>query len=355
MEHPTTEEEVQHLFKSYNDALQRNKLLESKLQTKEQDLLATSAAHAAVVGELRSQLAHAQAPHSTEGPRVSPPDPFNGDRTHTTTFLRQLRTYFAAYPQQLTSDSIRITYALSFMKTGHAATWANHIVEAREDAERTGEVLQLSTWTAFVESFKKRFGELDAQRTAQDKLQMLRQDSSTVEELNQEFNELAIKTGFNETSLLRYYEQTLKSWIADAIYRMHPMPCTLEEWQNKAEDLDRQDRTRKAHKTSDGQHPTTQRATMVQRVALNPATYGHPTTAPVPMELDRILKKRRCFLCKQTGHLKSECPQAASSYTIRTVEIEDIVNRTLEQLGIIQKADKGSGDSKQQGFQDDQE
>jgi hypothetical protein len=344
---PTTEAEVQQLLDAYNLARQHLDELHHQIKIKDDETIAIIAGHSALVSELRHQLAQSprqNSGHELEVLGIARPNDFDGDRTKTTTFLRQVRTFMAAHPTRFNTATTRINFALSYMKTGTAASWADRIVEEREQAEEAGEEHGLSTWAAFVDALKARFGEVDPQHTAQDRLELLRQEAKTAEELNHTFNDLAPRTGYNEASLLRLYEKALNPWIADAIYRMHPMPKTLDDWQAKAEDLDRQSRTRKAHRLEERQSrppplnqpsgPNPVRRNSPAQPASNAATNGHPSTDPVPMEVDRLRREGRCYQCGEKGHLQHRCPQQHPGFAIRAAAIEDMVGKALERLGI---------------------
>lgn len=354
---PTNDAQAQHLLEAYNAARQHAGHLQDLLMTKEREFYTTVTSMTATIEELRQQLGQPRPLGSMPG--VAPPRDFDGDRNHTLSFLRQVRTYLAAHPHHFISDTSKITFMLSYMREGAAAAWADKVSEDLEAASSEGEEHRLATWTTFLEHFRTRFGEVDARHTAQTLLDNLRQESRTVEQLNQEFNNLAPRTGYNETSLLRLYERALKPWIGDAIYRMHPMPTTLEDWQRKAEDLDRQDQTRKAHRAHEIRPNRSRDAGRTsQAVAFPPpaqVTTRTPPPGPIPMDIDRLRRNRACHTCGQQGHLARDCPRQTDpgSYAIRIAKLEEMVARM--DAGIGNDVPQDELPEQQQGFQVDQQ
>ena len=61
------------------------------------------------------------------------PDEFHGDQTKGQTFLTSCQTYICLCLDSFSSDQIKITWALSYMKSGRAGKWAIQVFKWEED------------------------------------------------------------------------------------------------------------------------------------------------------------------------------------------------------------------------------
>jgi hypothetical protein len=91
----------------------------------------------------------------SHSPRIKPasPDNFDGDRSKGRPFLTSCELYLSLVGLDYPDEQSRIHWALSFFKSGHVATFSEHIV--RQEM-RTG-VMAFTDWTDFTSEFMSTF------------------------------------------------------------------------------------------------------------------------------------------------------------------------------------------------------
>jgi hypothetical protein len=87
--------------------------------------------------------------------RIKPanPDNFDGDRSKGHAFLTSCELYLSLMGADYPDEQARIHWALSFFKSGRAATFAKHIVSQEM---KTG-VMAFTDWTDFTSEFMSTF------------------------------------------------------------------------------------------------------------------------------------------------------------------------------------------------------
>ena len=78
------------------------------------------------------------------------PDKFHGDRTKGQTFLTSCHTYICLCLDSFSLDQIKITWALSYMKSGRAGKWAVQVFKWEEDNKGCSKFLD---WDEFQAEF----------------------------------------------------------------------------------------------------------------------------------------------------------------------------------------------------------
>jgi hypothetical protein len=99
---------------------------------------------------------HPSQPRSvSHSPRIKPatPDNFDGDRSKGRAFLTSCEIYLSLTGPDYPDEQLRIHWALSFFKSGHAATFAERTV--RQEM-RTG-VMAFADWMDFTSEFMSTF------------------------------------------------------------------------------------------------------------------------------------------------------------------------------------------------------
>jgi hypothetical protein len=135
---------------------------------------------------------------NTKQPWVAAPCMFNGDSKQVDQFLADCWLNFNSNTAY-TTDSMKITFALSYIKDGSASQWANNVVLAMQTQDATG---SYSTWVDFrlavLEAFK---GGVQVE-IAQVKLEKLRQGKSTVTEYFTVLDSLNKTAVYDEVTLI---------------------------------------------------------------------------------------------------------------------------------------------------------
>jgi len=132
----------------------------------------------------------AQGSTSAVRSRLKPslPNDFDGDRTTGRAFLRSCELYIRLVPDQFPTEEIAVHWALSFMKSGRASTFAEQAL-VEEAVEGTP---KFRTWLAFRTTFEEEFCPKNEAQLALAKLETTSyyQGRRTVDEYLDEFQEL---------------------------------------------------------------------------------------------------------------------------------------------------------------------
>lgn len=287
------------------------------------------------------------------GIKLATPSDFDGTREKALSFLRACHLQFQGPGTQGLTDGDKITFALSYMKTGTAVTWADHIIETRAI-----DPTQYQSWVEFEAAFRTRFADPNPGETARQKMFSLRQAGRSADVYVSEFEDLALKSEYDEVALLEKFRFGLDDWLRTQVWNAPTMPTTLAGWKEKAKLYQLQHDTAAAQKAMIAMHrppPAANRPAIPPRPFRAPVAVTVPTTAPVsatrvepavvPMDLSRSTRSfaGKCWEC-QGPHLVADCPirQAkkdmlgnlfprSATAMIRAMEMEEASWETVEE------------------------
>jgi len=269
--------------------------------------------------------------------KVSPPEYFDGTRTKLITFERQLAVYFAGHLKKFgdnvqEKDQNKILFALSYMRGGRAEEWANAFIDRATTSGSWG------TWEQFRSQLQGTFRDANETISAQHRLATMKQGTRPAEDYFIAFDADIRLAGYNEKThasvLINYLEENLAPALVDRIYGNLPLPVTYQDWKTKAISLDQLHRRREERKKLSREF----RAPLHIPRTLPASPHVQPPPAPAapvsqtplgagqPMDIDRTrVHPRRCFNCKEVGHLARDCPKPRQPQTnVRQVPISEI-------------------------------
>jgi hypothetical protein len=216
----------------------------------------------------------------------------------------------------------QIILALSYMKEGTAAIWAQNFYE---EAYSSG-TATFGKAEDFWAEFKKYFGSVDQKITAMTKLKHLTQGNSITKYIV-EFKTLAVQSTIKQDiTLIHFFETGLKPRLVKHIYLKEAIPDTIDKWYTAAIQMDanyqrsmalNKNKNRKTYKPSGN------------------CFISHPkvTHDPNAMDIDRLneaerkeyMQKGKCFHCRQTRHRTNdpEFHPKNKKKTVRRQEIEE--------------------------------
>jgi hypothetical protein len=160
-------------------------------------------------------------------------------------------------------------------------------------------------WLSFKEQFIKHFMLHDENEMARDNLDLLNMKDKTCEEYTSIFNGYTEIAQYDDVYLLRKYREGLSKPLHNKVISTYPSPETIEDWKERAMNLDRAWR-----KTLKKNAKTKSRPYVPYK---KPEQKRDPNAMDIDQmsveEKEDLMKERACFFCKQSGHRAFECPQ----------------------------------------------
>ena len=275
------------------------------------------------------------------------PSEFDGSRLRGRTFLNSCETYYRLCPDQFIDEQALIIWAMSYMKSGRAARWADRVF--RYEHSNPG-VFRFLDWEDFQGEFKKEFTPANSEANAVNKLEESGyfQKTRSVDDYLDEFKDLIWDSGYKDPkTIVVKFRRGLSAPIQNAIATMvtgRPSDTDPEGWYSAALLLDQSRAANEAFQasrhppTSTSRLPTTSVFRMPPSLApsIPPLRNSHsvPTPGnPVPMDIDAAKGKTplplTCYRCGQPGHKKPDCPQRFDIRMMSLEEQEELLQKLL--------------------------
>jgi hypothetical protein len=258
------------------------------------------------------------APSGTVESKLKPasPDDFDGNRSKGRAFLNSCELYFTLVPHHFPDETTAVRWAISYMKTGRAALFAQRAV--RHQAKHS--VPKYTTWDQFREAFISEFCPKNETQLALAKLETMtyHQGKRSVDEYVDDFRELIEQAGYTEgLAIVVKFRRGLAKGIQDQIANIpigRPSDNDPEAWYNAAI---RADENRIANNLfhSGPSSTTTTRTPGIFPAFSRPPTFTPlrppPPPEPTPMEIDATRKRQStpdvCRRCGKPGHWAKNC------------------------------------------------
>ena len=235
--------------------------------------------------------------------RIRCPDEYDGKAENAQAWLDSVRLYLLINNALYYDDDRKIAFALSYMKKGSAAIWA----EVR--CQQGLATLSFGTFTQFQTDFETTFIDTNTAREAMNWLSTIRIDSGEqLQEYINTFKLNIVHTKYDElkdaTTLISYFSAGVPTWIMHRIQAMDTVPTTLALWYEKAAHFRLQKEiAQKIALTHRGNGPQPLRTN--QNFCLpNPRPSRDPNTMDIdalnlsPVEQSHCLRDCLCFICK---------------------------------------------------------
>ena len=255
---------------------------------------------------------------------VRAPEVYDGTPSKFRLFKQQVRLYLAVHADRFSTDISKILFTLSYIRGSTAEEWAGSLAEDYIDGRAT------TTWAAFWTTLEGRFIDKNAEERARAKLEQFTQGNRTANEYFLEFSLMTTNAGIDmkktdQFSYLRsIINRNMNSALIDKLYMSDALPTDMEGYVKKLEALDAIWRMREEDR----------KMRNAQRRGFNITRAGDSQggwdRAPgqVPMDVDRnrakkqaawtpeqaqLAREGRCFLCKERGHRRPDCPKRAAT------------------------------------------
>ena len=277
--------------------------------------------------EPRTQVPASPRDEPRSGIKAALPADYDGQRKTGQAFLNSCELYLQLAGHRFTDDQQRIHWALTFFKSGRAATFAHRTLQY----ERTHNAPKFGDWTTFVADFKVRFCESNEQVRALNALEgdAWYQRTGSIDDYIDKFEELVDYAGLTtDAGLVMKFRRGLNKDIQDKVAEMETPPdlSDLNSWKQAARRIyenveanrafTRQARSATASVPNRGVLPV--RTNPIPRTLPNPQAFfpragvrteppKPKTDGPVPMEVDASRQSKvapdTCYRCHQPGHI----------------------------------------------------
>src|SRR5277367_1414290 len=271
---------------------------------------------------------------STRGLRPALPSEFDGDRSKGMAFLYSCQTYICLCSASFPDDQTKITWALSYMKTGRVALWAAQIFCWEEENPNS---LKFANWDAFRDQFREEFCPVHTDQTAINRLESVAycQNKRSVDDYLDEFLDLISEVGYTDPkTIVVKFRRGLEPRIQDAIATMtsgRPSDMVPSEWYKAAKTVDKNRATNEAFRSSyrvPSFTPSHSQSRSSAPGIIRPYIHAHTNPSPgnpVPMDIDAAWRKATlpitCYRCGKPGHKSSECNLC---FDIRALSIDEL-------------------------------
>ena len=172
------------------------------------------------------------------------PDSFNGDREKFKEFLQSVEVYMDVNHEVYRNDLIKITFVLSFMNSGPAATWKYQFIDEKlKQPPPTNPNDKLGQYANFKKELIDAFSMFDSVGDALDKLRALRMKmGSSIDEHIARFKLLAAaaEIDLNHALMIELFKETLIPALRTWMMNLKTPLKTLNDWYTQAIRLDHQ-------------------------------------------------------------------------------------------------------------------
>ena len=155
-------------------------------------------------------------------PPLALPNEYDGDRSKGQVFLTSCQTYICLCSDSFHSEQTKITWALSYMKSGRAAKWAERIFQWEE---KNGGYPKFLDWEEFCKEFQKDFCPAHSDVAAINKLESTTyyQKSRSINDYLDKFVELIAEAGYTDpkTTVVKFrkgLDPNIQNTIATMAY-----------------------------------------------------------------------------------------------------------------------------------------
>lgn len=239
---------------------------------------------------------------------------FDGARDQSTRWLLSTIAYLDINAAIYNTDTAKIIFALSLMKEGPAAVWAEELLGHAQiivNGARTG----YGTWAAFMTAFRDNFDPIDQAGSSLTKLMNLRQEPDQLTEYIAEFKQLSYKAGITEdVAKIQFFLDGLPMKLLYAYHNTATaLPTAFDAVVTRVVILEGQRLRMKGMNErlfkKKGQEP--------KKKSYGSSRYTpNYKTDPNAMDVDRLsneertdhMKKGLCFNCSKSGHRSHACP-----------------------------------------------
>jgi hypothetical protein len=219
---------------------------------------------------------------------IASPMPFTGKKESYHGFWWELGLYLMANWKDFPNDESMVIFALSYMKEGSAARWADAYVDKALDEDDWGK------YSNFLYQLAQDFGDKEEPRKALEEMGRIFQGQETAFDYFQRMEQLTSIAGIDidrTPHILLQMEKGLNSVLVDQLYFSRTPPENYCDYKKRIVDADDMRKWREANQKG--------KTSMAPKIR-----------DPNAMEVDKQKGKnetRKCYNCNEEGHLARNC------------------------------------------------
>ena len=280
-------------------------------------------------------------------------------------FRREVCIYLSANDGKLQSSKDKILFTLSYLKGGHAATWAENYVETYT---KSGTLAIAQSWEDFLKQLDSSFDDPSRFEKAMREFEQISQGTSSAEEFFARFDIVRTKAGLTQEAhdsvVINRLKKALNQKVVEGVIRSAKVLKGYKEWKEQAIAVDKlEQQIRELNAERRRLNPVTPRpmttiptnSPQVQILQRPPASRPPPPPIPErrdatgttfgglgqPMDvmMNQARRNRACFKCGQVGHFIKDCPRGREAIRaiLAAFDPEDRL-ALLEELGNLRES-----------------
>ena len=272
------------------------------------------------------------ATNGTKEIALNKPDAYNGNRENFKKFLQDVEIYMDVNHEVYRNDLIKITFVLSFMNSGPAATWKYQFVEEKNKLPPpTNPNDKLRQYANFWKDLVTAFSMFDSVGDALDTLRGLRMKiGGSIDEHLAQFKLLAAAAEINmgHALTIELFKETLTPALRNKLMNQETPLDNIDDWFKWA--MKHNHQWHKSKRAIEWTKGNLQQGRPQQRFY-----FPRKDRDPNAMDVDRLtfdegtklMKEGRCFKCKNTGHRANDCPEGGQKKEKQKEEPKKKMNR----------------------------
>jgi len=167
---------------------------------------------------------------------VTRPQVFNGKMEEVSAFINATRLYIRIKMTEEAATT-QVAWVLSYVQGGVAEAWKDNLLDELAKGK-----LEVESAEQLFTKIRNDFGETSEEERKIEQLRAIEQEGRTCDEYVQEFKKVTRESSYERRPLIEEFKRGLNGAIRRNLAKAEEVPSTIEEWQERAVRLDRNQR-----------------------------------------------------------------------------------------------------------------